>query len=71
MACGLGLSTSWHGAGVRDGRLIVERALDLGLRCLEVEYRVSEDAIPGIEEAVRSGRITVTVSYTHLTLPTN
>jgi sugar phosphate isomerase/epimerase len=37
----------------------VDRILALGFRTVEVEYRVSENAIPGIEEAVRIGEIRV------------
>lgn len=42
-----------------DGGAIVRQAVGLGFRCLEVEYRVSGEAVPGIAGAVRSGEIRV------------
>lgn len=65
----LGMSTSWNGAGVEDGRRIVDEITALGFARIEVEYRVSEDAIGGIEEAVRSGRITVSSIHNFSPLP--
>jgi sugar phosphate isomerase/epimerase len=56
----LGISTAWNAAGVVDGSKIVDEILALGLRRAEVGYTVRVDAAPGIEEAVRSGRIEVT-----------
>jgi sugar phosphate isomerase/epimerase len=58
-AYALGISTSWNAAGVDDGHEIVRAVTDLGFRCLEVEYRVSEKATAGIEEACRAGAIRV------------
>ena len=55
----LGFSTSWNASGVEDGRAIVDRIRHLGFRALEVEYRVSEAAVTGIEEAVRAGEVEV------------
>ena len=55
----LGISTSWNAAGLEDGRQIVDQITGLGFRCLEVEYRVSGDAVQGIEEAVQSGTVRV------------
>ena len=56
----LGISTAWNAAGVADGRKIVDGIVDLGLRRIEVGYTVRSEAVPGIEDAVRSGRIEVT-----------
>jgi len=55
----LGLSTSWNAAGLNDGREIVEQIKGLGFRAIEVEYRVSSEAVAGIKEAVDSGDIQV------------
>lgn len=55
----LGISTSWNAAGVDDGAVIVSQVAGLGFRGLEVEYRVSEAAVGGIEAAVRSGLVRV------------
>jgi sugar phosphate isomerase/epimerase len=55
----LGFSTSWNAAGLQDGRAIVDQITGLGFKCLEVEYRVSEEAAAGIEEAVGSGAVRV------------
>lgn len=59
-ASDLGISTAWNAAGVLDGRRIVDGVVDLGLRRIEVGYTVRSEAVPGIEDAVRSGRIEVT-----------
>ncbi len=56
----LALSTSWNGAGVLDGWEIVRGALALGFGAIEVEYRVREEAITGIESAVKQGVVRVT-----------
>ena len=55
----LGFSTSWNAAGLTDGREIVDRITTLGFRCLEVEYRVSREAVVGIEEAVASDAVRI------------
>jgi len=55
----LGISTSWNAAGVDDGGAIVAQVTGLGFKGLEVEYRVSEAAVEGIESAVRSGLVRV------------
>jgi sugar phosphate isomerase/epimerase len=55
----LGFSTSWNAAGIDDGARIVRQITDLGFRCIEVEYRVSEYAVAGFREAVDSGTISV------------
>ncbi|MGQ9604403.1 MAG: sugar phosphate isomerase/epimerase family protein [bacterium] len=56
----LALSTSWNGAGVLDGWEIVRSSLALGFEAIEVEYRVREEAMDGIESAVRQGVVRVT-----------
>jgi hypothetical protein len=65
----LGISTSWNGAGQRDGSTIVDRIIDLGFGLVEIEYRVSEDAIPGIEHAVHGGRISISSIHNFSPLP--
>jgi sugar phosphate isomerase/epimerase len=65
----LSMSTAWNGAGVEDGRRIVDQMVGLGFKRIEVEYRVSEKAIPGIEDAVRSGRIAVSSIHNFAPLP--
>jgi sugar phosphate isomerase/epimerase len=55
----VGISTSWNAAGVGDGAEIVRQVTGLGFGCIEVEYRVSEEAAAGIEEVVRAGAIRV------------
>jgi sugar phosphate isomerase/epimerase len=55
----LGFSTSWNASGVEDGSKIVDQIKRLGFRALEVEYRVSESAVTGIEEAVKADEIQV------------
>jgi sugar phosphate isomerase/epimerase len=65
----LGMSTSWNGAGTEDGSRIVDEIAGLGFGRIEVEYRVSENAVPGIDEAVRSGRIEVSSVHNFSPLP--
>ncbi|MFH1313781.1 MAG: TIM barrel protein [Candidatus Eisenbacteria bacterium] len=65
----LGMSTSWNSAGIEDGTRIVDEIAALGFKRLEIEYRVSENAIPAIEAAVRSGRITVSSVHNFAPLP--
>ncbi len=56
----LGISTSWNASGVLDGRSIVDEVVSLGFARLEVDYRVREEAIQGILEAIGRGAIEVT-----------
>ncbi len=56
----LGISTSWNASGVLGGKRIIEEMMALGFRRVEVDYRVREEAVDGIEEAVRNGAISVT-----------
>jgi sugar phosphate isomerase/epimerase len=56
----LGISTAWNARGVADGRRIVDQVTGLGFGRLEVDYRVREEAVAGIAEAVEAGRIEVT-----------
>jgi sugar phosphate isomerase/epimerase len=56
----LGISTAWNARGVTDGRKIVDQVVNLGFSRLEVDYRVREEAVAGIAEAVEAGRIEVT-----------
>ena len=65
----LSISTSWNGAGENDGSTIVQQIVELGFRLVEIEYRVSEDAIPGIEDAVRAKRIGVSSIHNFSPLP--
>ncbi len=55
----LGISTSWNASGVDDGAAIVAQVTGLGFSGLEVEYRLSEAAVQGIEAAVHAGEIKV------------
>jgi sugar phosphate isomerase/epimerase len=67
----LGFSTSWNAAGIPDGRDIVTQITDLGFHVIEVEYRVSEGAVTGIEEAVREGEIRVASVHNYAPLVPN
>ena len=55
----VGISTSWNAAGVRDGWEIVRQVRRLGFGCVEVEYRVCEEAARDIQAAVGAGKIRV------------
>jgi sugar phosphate isomerase/epimerase len=63
------MSTSWNAAANGDGRAIIEGITGLGFAALEVEYRVSEEAIPGIAEVVKEGRAEVLSVHNYAPLP--
>jgi sugar phosphate isomerase/epimerase len=56
----LGISTAWNARGILDGREIVDQVVKLGFQRLEVDYRVHEEAIAGIEQAVEAREIEIT-----------
>jgi sugar phosphate isomerase/epimerase len=65
----LGLSTSWNAAAAgADGRRIVREIAEAGFRCLEVEYRVSQEAVVAIEEAVEQGEACVLSAHNYTPL---
>jgi sugar phosphate isomerase/epimerase len=55
----ISLSTSWFAHTGLGGREIVERALEMGFRALEVEYRLNVEQVEEIVGEVRRGRIRV------------
>lgn len=65
----LGISTAWNAASLRIGEKVLEQILRLGFRSIEVDYRLSEDALPLLEEYVREDRIVVSSIHNYAPLP--
>lgn len=62
----IALSTSWFAHSGLSGREIVERALEMGFRALEVEYRLNEKQVEEIASEVREGRIRITSVHNYV-----
>jgi sugar phosphate isomerase/epimerase len=65
----LGISTAWNAAALRPGEKALGQILRVGFRSIEVDYRLSEDAIPLLEEHVREGRLVVSSVHNFAPLP--
>ncbi len=65
----LGISTCWNAVRLREGAKIIEEITSLGFSRIEIEYRLSEDAIPDFEHAVRNGSIVVSSVHNFAPLP--
>jgi sugar phosphate isomerase/epimerase len=65
----LGISTAWNAASLRIGENVLEQILRLGFRSIEVDYRLSEDALPLLEEYIREGRLVVSSVHNYAPLP--
>ena len=66
----LGISTAWNAASLATGEEVLEQMLRVGFRSIEVDYRLSEEAVPLVEEAVREGRLRVSSIHNFAPLPT-
>jgi sugar phosphate isomerase/epimerase len=66
----LGISTAWNAASLRIGEKVLDQILRLGFRSIEVDYRLSEDAVPLLEGYVREGRLVVSSIHNYAPLPT-
>lgn len=66
----LGISTAWNAASLRIGEKVLDQILRIGFRSIEVDYRLSEDAVPLLEEYVREGRLVVSSIHNYAPLPT-
>lgn len=65
----LGLSTAWRSEIVDSGKKIIEEILELGVRGVELEYRLSEPALKEITPLVHGGQISVTSLHNILPRP--
>jgi len=65
----LGISTAWNAARLRTGEKVLGQILSLGFRSIEVDYRLSEDAVPLIEQYLREGGLVVSSVHNFAPLP--
>ena len=65
----LGISTAWNAAALRAGEKVLDQILRLGFRSIEVDYRLSEDAIPLLEQYIREGGLVVSSIHNFAPLP--
>lgn len=65
----LGISTAWNAASLRMGERVLEQILRVGFRSIEVDYRLSEDAVPLLKQYIREGRLTVSSIHNFAPLP--
>ncbi|MGD9400673.1 MAG: sugar phosphate isomerase/epimerase family protein [bacterium] len=65
----LGISTAWNAASLRDGEKVIGEILRVGFRSIEVDYRLSENAVPLLKQYIREGRLTVSSVHNFAPLP--
>ena len=65
----LGISTAWRSEISDSGAKIIEEILSLGVRGVELEYRISRPMLEEIVPLVQGGRISVTSLHNILPLP--
>ena len=65
----LGISTAWRSEIVESGKKIIEEILELGVRGVELEYRLSEPALKEITPLVHGGGVSVTSLHNILPRP--
>ncbi len=65
----LGISTAWLATKVEGAEQILQAVEELGLGCLEVDYRVTRAVVLGLKEAVHKGRVCVTSVHNPAPLP--
>jgi sugar phosphate isomerase/epimerase len=65
----LGISTAWRSEIWDSGAEIIEEILSLGVRGVELEYRMTRPMLEEIVPLVRGGRISVTSLHNILPLP--
>ena len=65
----LGISTAWNAALLRVGEKVLGQILRLGFRSIEVDYRLSEDAVPLLEQYLREGGLVVSSVHNFAPLP--
>jgi sugar phosphate isomerase/epimerase len=65
----LGISTAWNAAHLRVGEKVLEQILRVGFRSIEVDYRLSEDAVPLLKQFIREGRLNVSSIHNFAPLP--
>ena len=65
----LGISTAWRSEILDSGAEIVEEILGLGVRALELEYRITKPMLKEILPFVREGQVAVNSLHNILPLP--
>ncbi len=65
----LGISTAWNAAALRAGEKVLEQIFRVGFRSIEVDYRLSEEAVPLLEQYIREGRLVVSSVHNFAPLP--
>jgi sugar phosphate isomerase/epimerase len=65
----LGISTAWNAASLRVGEKVLGQILRTGFRSIEVDYRLSEESVPLLEQYIREGRLTVSSVHNFAPLP--
>jgi sugar phosphate isomerase/epimerase len=65
----LGISTAWNAAALHDGEKVLEQILRVGFRSIEFDYRLSEKAIPLVEQYIRDKRLVVSSIHNFAPLP--
>jgi sugar phosphate isomerase/epimerase len=65
----LGISTAWNAAHLRVGEKVLEQILRVGFHSIEVDYRLSEDAMPLLEQYIREGKLVVSSVHNFAPLP--
>jgi sugar phosphate isomerase/epimerase len=65
----LGISTAWNAGALRVGEKVLQQILRIGFCSIEVDYRLSEDAIPLLEQYIREERLVVSSIHNFAPLP--
>jgi sugar phosphate isomerase/epimerase len=65
----LGISTAWNAASLRIAEKVFEQIMRVGFRSIEVDYRLSEDAMPLLHQYLREGRLVVSSVHNFAPLP--
>ena len=65
----LAVSTAWRSEILDSGKEIVEEILSLGVKAMEMEYRISRSSLKEMEPYIRDGRISVASLHNIFPLP--
>jgi sugar phosphate isomerase/epimerase len=65
----LAISTHWNAHQHGCGEAMVDEILELGLSRMELGYDLTRDLVPGVTEAIKNERITVTSVHNYCPIP--
>ncbi len=65
----LAISTCWKSAAAKSAADILNPLLDLGIKKIEAEYRITEDILKGMLPALKGGRLSVVSVHNFFPLP--